>query len=807
MSYNEPTRLIFVNGAPTGAGKTYAICHRTLQLARAGEKILIAQPSCLLIEQTIKEFVGMGCEDVRITAIHGEVPEHSENVVSNIVRHLRDADPEIGEILLVTHAAHQRLPYVHRQSEWNLIYDEAPQAIWCCEKNLPNTHRLITDGFTTRYDRPEYDRVIVEDDAYLRSIVTNGLGDEVYSSFQDIAAHILSPHWAVYVESDQFNNLIEGNSDRRKLILHGILQPSLMTGYKTVLICSADAGEMALTYLWQELGVKFLEDKTLNCHLRYKEHTNGSLITFRCMQEDAWSKRGRDQVVDGRKLLDHMVGALKTAIGGDEFIWLGNTDLKDDLFGDAKAIRLPNSPHGINQYQHVNNTVLLSALNPPPAHFKFLDAMGMPSHAVKIAVMRSAYYQAMGRGGARNPANTTPQNIYVTDFDTADWLASKYPGSHIGSMTGIPRVRKGKPGRKRLHETDAARMAQVREQKRAEWERVIKELNPELRSSADEIMLRIHAERVNCEANSTSCCSANSISYSVFRTPENEPVWGSVYTDFFAKSPISRAEVRDIDSFVELMREIWQGNSASKDSNLPFIPSEMRDGGKSIAHVISSRVLVFDVEDGDLSIEEFLRLLPNLRVLITNSVNHTSSAPRWRAFIFLDYAVNAEIYGLLVSRIVTRFNRAGYWSKEQLVENPKIKDRRCHGFDSAKFHAASLFNLPCQAAVLGNSFFDDYTGGKRAPLNVQSWLRNAIRPKANRPQRALTPDEEDRLDAEILNNLAVEQDSEGDDGEEYTPIYRPSDDEIAEMSSRRDANGLNAIRRKLMEIGMIPRKS
>ena len=35
-----------------------------------------------------------------------------------------------------------------------------------------------------------------------------------------------------------------------------------------------------------------------------------------------------------------------------EFVWMGNKDTPDDIFG-GRGYRLPNSPHGLNHYQHI----------------------------------------------------------------------------------------------------------------------------------------------------------------------------------------------------------------------------------------------------------------------------------------------------------------------------------------------------------------------------------------------------------------------------------------------------------------------
>ena len=177
------------------------------------------------------------------------------------------------------------------------------------------------------------------------------------------------------------------------------------------------------------------------------------MLTVEYISEEDWSKRHRDKrAEDGRPLLDHAVEAVRRRFGEAEFAWMGNLDLGDDLFGDARATRLPNSSHGLNSFTHLHNAALLSALNPPPAHFAFLDSIGIGGDAVRTALYRQAIYQAACRTSLRDPTDATPKCIVVPDRATAAWLAEKFPGCQVGAIAGVPALAKGRQGRPRLHE-------------------------------------------------------------------------------------------------------------------------------------------------------------------------------------------------------------------------------------------------------------------------------------------------------------------------------------------------------------------
>ena len=140
--------LYFVDGL-CGSAKTYAAVRHAHHLARLGKKVLFVQPSIFLINQTLTDLASLTPE-VRFRAIHGET---SDRVIADIVEHLKHTALD-GEILFITHAALMLLPYFHRRQDWHVIMDEVPQADWCAEFSVPDTHRLITDCFAVDAELP-----------------------------------------------------------------------------------------------------------------------------------------------------------------------------------------------------------------------------------------------------------------------------------------------------------------------------------------------------------------------------------------------------------------------------------------------------------------------------------------------------------------------------------------------------------------------------------------------------------------------------------------------------------------------------
>jgi len=134
--------------ALAGAGKTRALARYADRVARRGCKVLFVQPTKHLIDKTVEDELQPLDPLYSIRVLHGDVDLNGTSVVADIVRHFREADPEQGEVLFITHAALLRIPYFQGKANWHLIMDEVPQADMFEEWKLPETHNLILPHIT-----------------------------------------------------------------------------------------------------------------------------------------------------------------------------------------------------------------------------------------------------------------------------------------------------------------------------------------------------------------------------------------------------------------------------------------------------------------------------------------------------------------------------------------------------------------------------------------------------------------------------------------------------------------------------------
>lgn len=733
--------LIFKVDAPCGGGKTYALARHACSLAASGKNVIIPQPTKGLLDQTLREVLTVA-PDVSAHAIHSG---NTLNVVDTIMGYAERAAPGAGEVLLVTHAALERLPYLHRRSDWTVLVDEAPAVDYVQEFRLQDTHRLISNALTVRDYDHEYSMVEVVDRALVERIARNANRDAVYALLADLANRALSLHWELFVRTSHWSAMLDGRggADERSLWVHGILRPSFLAGFERVTILSAAFDETMACRLWTALGARFHDDTKLAGALRYSRHPNGHLLTISYLTDQDWSKRFRDRPLDGdpgRTVLAEAVSRVGAAFKGEDFVWQGNKDLPDDLFdavhnGHARpgrAIRLPQVAHGLNCYTHIHNVAILSALNPPPAHFGFLTRFGVNGDEARTAIFRQQVYQAANRISLRNPDDPTPKRMVVPDRGTAEWVAGMFPGAAVAPLGGtVVGARKCKPGRDRQYATAAEKQAAHRARKREREVALalLNHLNFEFGAELQPVADRLLATLPEFQQPLPSHADGPGFDRGDMADPSK--LAGTVYGRIFDRAPLGHVEGGDAEGFIATLRDLADRELEAKEQSGLFTPAVMdpsksADTARGLANVRSVWGVWLDCDGGDLAPDDLAAQFPTLRMAVFNTYSSSPEAPRWRAFIPTSIAMTVEVHRLVVNAILTVLNRSGYWSARQLRANTSIKVRRTHGLDESKFHAASLFYLPCRSRYPEGSFFKDYADARRSVLDVWAWAEKLL---------------------------------------------------------------------------------
>jgi hypothetical protein len=213
-----------------------------------------------------------------------------------------------------------------------------------------------------------------------------------------------------------------------------------------------------------------------------------------------------------------------------------------------------------------------------------------------------------------------------------------------------------------------------------------------------------------------------------------QPLTATLYSSIFSPIPLGYLSGK-IDAFVEFLHLCHdEHRPKSKEDTYLFSPA-IFDPNKSTEktrgkeNILYLRHVVLDFEDGDLQPDMFPKLFPDLQMVVTNTYNHTSDKPRFRAFLFTDEPMTIEAYGLIYNAIADKLEDAGYSVKRpgKRLKTSNASNSRPSGLDWSKSFPTSLFYFPCQAQYADDSFFIEKIEG-RYPLNPSTWIEHVYVP-------------------------------------------------------------------------------
>jgi hypothetical protein len=226
-------------------------------------------------------------------------------------------------------------------------------------------------------------------------------------------------------------------------------------------------------------------------------------------------------------------------------------------------------------------------------------------------------------------------------------------------------------------------------------------------------------------------CAENSIK--LYTDLGTQPLTATFYSSKFSPIPLAYAS-GDIDAFLEFLRICHEHEPKSKEdlylfSPAIFDPNKTTEKSRGKNNILYLRHIVLDFENGELKPETLPKLFPDLQMVVTNTFNHTSDKPRFRAFFFTNEIMTPEVYSLIYNFIADKLEEAGYWvdrpSKHLKISN--APNSRPSGLDWSKSFPTSLFYFPSQAQRPDDSFFIECMEGRYA-LNPSTWIENTTVP-------------------------------------------------------------------------------
>ena len=702
-------RLVRFASAPCGAGKTHQLVKRAHQMVQEGSNVLLLQPTKLLIENTKVEEFGQLSDPPHVRVFHGDTV--GTNVAHQLASYL--AEPEDRpHVVMATHQALPRIPFLSNASNWHLLIDEVPQVDREQAHIVPTTHPFITEHVEVEQHDGVYGRVKLTEPEAIKAIARNSDEDELLEQFRETATILNTNHWRSYVHLEQFAKLMTGTG--KALNIHSILSPSILDGFASVFIAGANFEDTGLFALWGKMGIRFKEDTEFAKGLRYRTHANGKLATIHFAMERNWSRNLLEQSTDGKPNLERLRDAAKLVFEDREFLWQANKSVLDNFFKGAGQ-RLPNNPLGLNEFDNIHDVVFLSALNPSPAHGKFLLSRGMTPSEIERQGYCGVAYQAIMRTSLRDVAETTPKNIIVPDERLARYLADMLPGSQLQKLdTGITdHVNRG--GRPRVHKDNLHKQRQRRAKEAEKRTELLAQVF---------VPRKPQAQEGNSSSEAEMCRNETPISLYRGSVSRDQHFWATIYSNVRSTTPEGYLSCASSEHFALALQVAHEREVESKTANPLFSPAIFdptlgTDSKRGRDNILYLRNVVLDFENGELTPQKLPDLFPDLQLVVMNTSGHSASSPRFRVVIMTSTSIGASAYEALWDQIAAKLQDAGY------VRSPKPgATMKKSGLDHSKRAATSLFYLPAQAAHREESFFRFYNDANRTPLNPEVWIRN-----------------------------------------------------------------------------------
>jgi hypothetical protein len=710
-------RVMKFGSAPCGAGKTFSLVRKACEMVSEGKNVLLVQPTLNLIDKTKTEELDR-LPNAPVVKIF-----HTGTVGAKVAHQLAEylASPEdCPQIVMATHQVLNHLPFVTTGKDWHLLIDEAPQVHVEQSHVVPNTHPLLTNLIQVDQHDGVYGQVAVANIEELMLLARNPGEDELLEKFRETASILVNPHWRSYVNLEQYHRLLA--CEQRLLTIHSVLRPSIVDKFASIFIAAANFRDTGIFHLWDKYQVRWVADEAFNQGLRFQEHQNGPLTTIHFALAKNWSRNLLEKITDGISNLDRMRDAAKKVIGSQRFLWQANKVVPDTFFvgGD----RLPHNSLGLNGYSEVNNIVFLSALNPSPAHCRFLNAQGLSSEEIERQVYCGIGYQAIMRTSLRVAANSDRKNIIVPDERLAQYLCERLPGAQVRKLDSGIAEETSSGGRPRIHATNTDKFRRRRAQ---EKEKRIELLNQVFCSKPS----RPDAEAFYSPDSGPGMPDSEASVAIHGSLVVEDGYFAALFSHLKSATPEGYLFCADQETFVRAMAALHARTYDSKDSIPLFSPAifdpnrEATDSAgkptrRGVGNIVSLINIVLDFENGELRPDDVPTLFPDLQMIVTNSFRHANGAPRFRVIILTSKRTGPQAYEALFDAVANKLRDAGYTRSPRRGSQSKKS-----GLDHSKRSAASLFYLPSQAQEGRDSFFAFYGDDGRRPLDPETWLANA----------------------------------------------------------------------------------
>jgi hypothetical protein len=240
--------------APSGSGKTFQIIEGAGESAENDRPVIISQPTKDLNAKTA-DGLRARLRPERVRVVNGDTVEvrvvNGDTVKGSVAGELTELSKGdvAGTVALSTHQVLPFVDFLANRDEWDVFIDEEPQIVKCHSFRIPENHELITKHLAWLPEEDEtYSRILLNDPGRMREIAANPQRDDVLQIFRDNAQILVNRHWRSYVHTESYERLKSG--DTSTLTIHSVLKSSVLEGFNSVTMASANFEDSMIFQIW-----------------------------------------------------------------------------------------------------------------------------------------------------------------------------------------------------------------------------------------------------------------------------------------------------------------------------------------------------------------------------------------------------------------------------------------------------------------------------------------------------------------------------------------------------------------------------
>lgn len=354
------------------------------------QNVLIVVPSIKLQDQYKKDL------NLPIKVIN---TNNSNNISDVILNSFRNNE----RIILITHESFTNLTSYGYRNNYHLIIDEALENIFKTtevfyKKNTNWKPELRFNEIFKPEDNETFE--LSDDDTWFKfkKYITE---TDVLINDSPRFKSITHDNYFLYATKNSWQ-VMNGIEEGKALVINE-LNPEVLSGYLSVHICSANF-EFTYMYKWikqYKLNHQFITDFT--------RHTGN--IHLHAPVKFKWSIRKLNNEPDVYKQYIEYVNNNLTG----QIISIRNNSNTDNYYVDET--RISHNAHGLNEYTHINNVSIESAINPNPMFIHFLkNHYGLDDKEITHGFSTHKFYQIIMRTKLRTKTNE-PIHIFMIDED------------------------------------------------------------------------------------------------------------------------------------------------------------------------------------------------------------------------------------------------------------------------------------------------------------------------------------------------------------------------------------------------------